>query len=151
MQELKRILNRKTIVIMALILVVKIITFIITQPKNVDEKWYKEKAEYIEEYSETTSEVLKNAQRMLKMSVFSDESGFANKNIIKTANDYKRIEGLELTMDKDSSTRAVLLYKYINPFVFAMIIYILYNMSRERKMGCCQLHMLQDMARWYYI
>ena len=62
--------------------------------------------EHINGYSDYLANIEKNKDSLLEFSVFSSANSFSGRNIIKTAEDFKALEGVKLRLDTDSGLTA---------------------------------------------
>lgn len=72
-------------------------------------------------YDEYLDSVLANAEKSLLISIFDDSSDFSKKNIEKTAKDFEKMRGIEITSDKNDGVSVVFNSK-ISDFCILMLL-----------------------------
>lgn len=95
----------------------------------------KNKLGYLSGYNEDVSQIIGNADRLKKFSVFSDTESFSYRNIIQTGNDFKRVENLEPVLCNDEAVRQFLAYPQMFYLALALMVLIIYNIFQERENG----------------
>jgi len=93
------------------------------------------KLSYINEYEEKLAEVQTNAANLQKFSVFAKKDSFSYNNIIRTASDFKRLEGVELSLVNDKAVGESMTHYYTFYIAMAMMLLIVYNLFAERENG----------------
>lgn len=106
------------------------------------------KLSYLFHYEENVRAVLKNAERIAEFSIFQEESSFSMENARKTARDFQRVEGLELSLDRDLATEHLLGYSFLPYLAFAFMVYIIYELLRERNSGMWWVTHALKGGRW---
>ncbi len=90
---------------------------------------------YIESYNKKINKIVKKADIMLGTELFGDSQTAAYYNIVKTKNDYKRVADIQIQEEHDIVTELVADFKYAMIFVWIIMLYILYELCKERKNG----------------
>ena len=90
---------------------------------------------YLAGFKEDIQAIFDNAEKMQEFSIFQNQNSFSYVNMIKTAKDFEKMRDVSLTLDKDRATEHLLTYSYLTFFVFAFMIYVLYEVLRERDNG----------------
>lgn len=98
------------------------------------EKLY-EQLNFMDEYSEYLKFVQEQAKNLETISLFSNEKSFANKNIKKTASDYKKLLDVKLVLGSDEAVKSMISYTASDYFLVTLIIFICFQLLSERKKG----------------
>ena len=94
-----------------------------------------EKLTYLSEYPQSITTILENKQKVEAFSIFQEKDSFTYKNILKTADDFSRMKDVTLALDKDRVTEHMIENNYLSFFVFAFVVYIIYEILKERESG----------------
>lgn len=92
-----------------------------------------------DEFYRKLEEVPKQKDKMLGISIFSDEDSFSYKNIMKTAADYGRISDVELSDINDYAVDAFLEHDIMYIFAFVIMLFTVISFLDERKKGLWQI------------
>lgn len=95
----------------------------------------KQKLSYISGYDAKLAGIQESAESMKKFSIFAKKGSFSYNNIVKTASDFKRIEGIELSLVNDKATGEFTTHYYTFYIAMAMMLLIVYNLFAERENG----------------
>lgn len=98
-------------------------------------KELKEKLDYLNSYPSDVAQTIQNAEKLKKFSVFSKPNSFAYHNILKTASDYERVNGLIPSLENDKAVDCTIHYYYVYYFAFGFMVMIIYGMFSERENG----------------
>lgn len=98
-----------------------------------------EKLDYLTGFHSNVNNVIENAEKMQKFSLFANKSSFAYNNIIRTGADFERIKDIQLTFDNDRAVEAFINYYFMYYLVMAFMITIIYTIFLERENGMWQL------------
>lgn len=107
----------------------------------------RDKLEYVNTYRDYVSSVIANADKMSSFSIFQSDTGEASANIIKTGNDYKRIEDVEVSFSYDRPAYMLYTYRIGTYIVMAVMLVILYSFIRERNAGVWKLNYISKYGR----
>ncbi len=135
MGELRRILSKRTVIAIITIFIINILVFVLVLPNQDSEERFEARRKYANKYSQDIDAVLKQADKMLAIDIFSEEGSYSYKNILKTQADYMRVADLDFVPDNDRVTEAVINYPFVNILVTGLMIYILYGICLERSNG----------------
>ena len=91
------------------------------------------------EFYDKLSNISIEKEKMLNISIFSDEVSFAYKNIVKTEQDYNRIMEVTLSDINDYAVDAFLEYDVIYIFGFIIMMFTVLSFLDERKRGLWQI------------
>lgn len=94
-----------------------------------------EKLTYLAGYEDRIERIFTNAAQIKEFSIFQDPGSYAYANTIKTARDFERMRGVSLSLDQDRATQQVLGFSYLSFFAAAFVLYVLYEILRERDNG----------------
>lgn len=94
-----------------------------------------EKLIYLTQYEDSIERILDNAEHAKEFSIFQNQNSYAYVNTVKTAQDFERMRGVSLLLDQDRATQKVLGFSGLPFFVAAFILYVLYEILRERDNG----------------
>lgn len=94
-----------------------------------------EKLIYLAQYEDSIERILDNAESAKEFSIFQDQNSYAYANTLKTSWDFERMQGISLTLDQDRVTQQVLGFSYLSFFVAVFMLYVLYEILRERDNG----------------
>ncbi len=94
-----------------------------------------EKLTYLDGYKDKIDTIFVNAENLKEFSIFQNKNSYSYANTVKTAEDFKNMQGVSLFLDRDLATQQVLAFSYVSFFVFAFMIYVLYEILRERDNG----------------
>ncbi|WP_066890001.1 hypothetical protein [Clostridium nigeriense] len=113
--------------------------------KELDEdlillNYIKENINYINSYDEFLNNVKSNKDKMLKFSIFNKKGSFSYNNIIKTANDFEKMEGLNLSLIYGKGVEAIMEYKIVD-IISMVLVFLLsfYIFQYERDKGLLNL------------
>lgn len=109
----------------------------------------KSKLTYLSNYQTKIDAVIYNADKVKEFSVFQDIKSFSYINVLKTAKDFGRLDGIDLTLDKDRATEHVVVYSYLNFFVIGFVGYVLFEMLKERTNGMWEIIHTMKNGRTY--
>lgn len=104
-----------------------------------NEQWYvhnlQSQIEYIKSYPAFINEMYDRANEQSSFSVFGNDKNFSYKNLYKTANDYKQLSSVKLTIGNNTPVTSAAEYRMTDYFliavVFLLCIYLFYY-ERER-------------------
>lgn len=94
---------------------------------------------YYSEYGQYLKSIEEQAETMNTISIFMEEDSFAHRNIIKTVEDFKKLEGRNLLMGIDENITSVISFTLGDYLVLLLIMVISYHMLAERKNGLWEI------------
>ena len=116
MQELKRIINYKRIILLLLAATVNIVFFLYgNRPVKDADILYRENVAhtaYIEGYHDEVAAITDNADKLKKYSIFNKAGSFSYANILQTAKDFERAKDVVLPDDEYKGVQAHTAYYY---------------------------------------
>lgn len=90
---------------------------------------------YINDYEGYLKKIDEQAVNLNTVSIFADNSSFSSINIFKTAEDYKKLKGIKLTIGNDEPLTGVINYTFAHYVVLLFSIVIILKFIEERKRG----------------
>ncbi len=90
---------------------------------------------YINDYEGYLKKIDEQAVNLNTVSIFADNSSFSSINIFKTAEDYKKLKGIKLTIGNDEPLTGVVNYTFAHYVVLLFSIVIILKFIEERKRG----------------
>ncbi len=100
----------------------------------LDYVYIRPQLDHMQNYEANIAGILEQAELMSGISIFAG-SPYARANIRKTAEDYTRIQGLEITMGNDLPFREVLFNSLSDALACAFMLVVVYAFLAERKRG----------------
>lgn len=94
-----------------------------------------DKMKYLAGYEDSIGTIFANAEKLKEFSIFQDQNSYSYANTLKTAKDFEKMRDVSLTMERDRATQHTLDFSYLSYFVFAFMVYVLYEILRERDNG----------------
>ncbi len=88
---------------------------------------------YLSGFDKELAQVQANAEHMKKFSIFTKKESFSYNNIIKTAKDFKRLEGVKLTITNDKAVSEFTVYYYTFYIAMGLMLLVIYNLFMERE------------------
>ena len=139
MQELRRIINYKRIILLLLAATVNIVFFLYgNKPVKDADILYRENAAhtaYIEGYHDEVSAITDNAEKLKKYSIFNKAGSFSYANILQTAKDFERVKDVVLPDDEYKGVQAHTAYYYQYFFTMIFMMFVIYDMFAQRDNG----------------
>ena len=139
MQELRRIINYKRIILLLLAATVNIVFFLYgNRPVKDADILYRENAAhtaYIEGYHDEVSAITDNAEKLKKYSIFNKAGSFSYANILQTAKDFERVKDVVLPDDEYKGVQAHTAYYYQYFFTMIVMMFVIYDMFAQRDNG----------------
>ena len=92
-------------------------------------------ADYLAGYHNWLNTIQKNKDNMLAFPIFNDPDSFSGRNIIKTAEEFEKLQGVDLTLGADGAIDALMSFPLTDYFL--LVIPALFGVSflEERKKG----------------
>lgn len=138
MNELKRLLNRKILLVFMAFIIINVFLYTYQQTRGTGLKELRnstdqeEQLEYIKHYSDDIRQIQINAQQLMTFSIFADKDSFTYNNILKTAKDFGRVSDVSLYPVNCKATENFVKYYYTFYFSMLMMVFIIYELSGER-------------------
>lgn len=107
------------------------------------------KITYISQYNDYVSGILINAERMDRFSLFSSADSLANKEIKKSAQDYKRIANVNVKLSNTQGVESFAQYNILYYIALGLMIVVIYRIFSNRDNGMWQLERLTKRGRVY--
>lgn len=107
---------------------------------NVSEEYSRrlyQQAEYIRSYPSFISEMKSRADNQASFSVFNNEDDFSYKNLYKTADDYKHLSDIKLTIGNDLPVTTAASYNITDCFLLIIVLLVciyLFNQEKEQEL-----------------
>lgn len=95
----------------------------------------RQKLSYINGYDAKLSGIQESAESMKKFSIFAKKDSFSYNNIVKTAADFKRLEGIKLSLVNDKAVGEFTTHYYTFYIAMAIMLLVVYNLFAERENG----------------
>lgn len=154
MSEVKRVFNYKKIIMLAylcaLICFYLCILMFLRVANGQSEREINRYNKYIESYHDEIDSVIKNADYLQKFSIFNKGKTFTYSNILRTANDFRRIQNVEVSYDNSRAVESFVNYYYSYYIAFFFVLIIVYDLFKYRENGVWQIYILyQERKRLY--
>ena len=91
--------------------------------------------EYLTGYGDWLENIQRNKENLLTFSIFNDSKSFSGRNIIKTADEFKKLENVNLTLGADGAINSILSFPLTDYFLTLLLILITLSFLEERKAG----------------
>ncbi len=177
--ELKRLLNRKNLVLLAVFFLGNLVLFYYEQQKEIEDfngmrkdyarlvEEYRDssvadararltdlmrqiragestvnydaarilsrKLQYLEGYTADINQVFVSAEKIKRLSFFAKPDSYAYNNTLKTAKDFEILRNLSPTLDNDRAVERIVAYPFMNYWVIAFMVVVLYTMFCQRR------------------
>lgn len=95
--------------------------------------------EHINGYDDYLATIEANKDKLLNFSIFNSAESFTNRNIKKTAEDFKALSGITLRLDNDSSINAFISFRLTDYLSVILLAIICMSFLAERKKGLWNL------------
>ena len=139
MQELRRVLSLKKLMLIVLVAVCNIIFFLYANKPvtddNILEKETIQHETYLNEYSQNIDTIISNAEKLKKYSIFTKAGTFSYANILRTSEDFERVKNVEVFKDEYKGVKNFTSYYYQYFFTMALMISIVYAFFAQRDNG----------------
>lgn len=90
---------------------------------------------HINGYDDYLATIEANKDKLLNFSIFNSADSFTNRNINKTAEDFKVLSGITLLLDNDSSINAFMSFRLTDYFGVVLLAIVCISFLAERKKG----------------
>ena len=136
MQELKRIINYKRIILLLIAVTVNVVFFLYDNKPVMDEDIINKEnvahETYIKNYHEEVNAIIDNADKLKKYSIFNKAGSFSYANILQTARDFERVKNVILPEDEYKGVQAYTTYYYQYFFTMLVMMFVIYDMFAQR-------------------
>lgn len=93
------------------------------------------RTEYLAGYGDWLDTIQKNRNNMLAFSIFNDPNSFSGRNIIKSADEFEKLQGSQLTLGADGAIDALMSFPLTDYFLLAILLLFGISFLEERKKG----------------
>ena len=80
--------------------------------------------DYLTGYDGWLDNIQKSKENLLTFSIFNDPNSFSGRNIIKTAEEFEKLEGVELTLGADGAVDAFMTFRLTDYFLLVVLLLI---------------------------
>lgn len=91
--------------------------------------------EYLTGYDDWLNTIQKNKDNMLAFSIFNDPNSFSGRNIIKTADEFEKLQGIKLMLGADGAIDALMSFPLTDYFLLVILLLFGISFLDERKQG----------------
>ena len=91
--------------------------------------------DYLTGYGGWLDNIQKNKENLLTFSIFNDPNSFSGRNIIRTAEEFEKLEGVELTLGIDGAVDAFMTFPLTDYFLLVVLLLLGLSFLEERKAG----------------
>ena len=92
-------------------------------------------AEYLASYGGWLNIIQKNKDNMLEFPIFNDPNSFSGRNILKTAEEFEKLQGVELTLGADGAIDALMSFPLTDYLLLVILLLFCISFLEERKKG----------------
>lgn len=92
-------------------------------------------AEYLAGYDDWLNTIQKNKDNMLEFPIFNDPNSFSGRNILKTAEEFETLKGVDLTLGADGAIDALMSCPVTDYFLLGILLLFGISFLEERKKG----------------
>ena len=90
---------------------------------------------YLTGYGGWLDNIQKNKDNLLTFSIFNDPNSFSGRNIVKTADEFEKLQGVELTLGTDGAVDSFMSFRLTDYFLLLVLVLIGLSFLEERKAG----------------
>ena len=91
--------------------------------------------EYLNSYGDWLNTIQNNKENMLAFPIFNDPNSFSGRNIIKTADEFEKLQGVELSLGADGEINALMSFQITDYFLLVILLLFCISFLEERKKG----------------
>ena len=102
-------------------------------------KQLRSKLKYLNGYEASIDTVMANAENMKRFRIFSKQNTFSYSNILRTAQDFERVQNVELKLDNDKGADVFVHYNLMYYIAAALMVAVIYSLFDERENGMWQI------------
>ena len=92
-------------------------------------------AGYLASYGGWLNTIQKNKDNMLEFPIFNDPNSFSGRNILKTAEEFEKLQGVELTLGADGAIDALMSFPLTDYLLLVILLLFCISFLEERKKG----------------
>lgn len=92
-------------------------------------------ADYLAGYGDWLNTIQKNKDNMLAFPIFNDPNSFSGRNIIKTADEFEKLQGVDLALGVNGAIEAFLSFTLTDYFLLVILLSFCISFLDERKKG----------------
>ena len=93
------------------------------------------RTDYLTGYGDWLENIQKNKENLLTFSIFNDPDSFSGRNILKTADEFEKLQGVELTLGTDGTVDSFMSFRLTDYFLLLVLLLIGLSFLEERKAG----------------
>lgn len=112
-------------------------------------KQLRNKLEYLNGYEASIDTVMANAENMKRFRIFSKQNTFSYSNILRTAQDFERVQNVELKLDNDKGADAFVHYNLMYYIAAALMVAVIYSFLMNVKTECGRLYITLQTEELY--
>lgn len=90
---------------------------------------------YLTGYGDWLNTIQKNKDNMLAFPIFNDPNTFSGRNIIKTADEFEKLQGVDLKLGADGAIEAFMSFPLTDYFLLVILLLFCVSFLEERKKG----------------
>ncbi len=91
--------------------------------------------DYLTGYGGWLENIQKNKENLLTFSIFNDPDSFSGRNILKTADEFEKLQGVELTLGTDGAVDSFMSFRLTDYFLLLVLLLVALSFLEERKAG----------------
>lgn len=91
--------------------------------------------DYLTGYGDYLASIQRNKESMMSFSIFNDPNSFSSRNILKTAQEFKKLENVSLSLGTDGAINAFMRFEMTDYLLLAVLVLICISFLEERKKG----------------
>ena len=93
------------------------------------------RTDYLTGYGDWLENIRKNKENLLTFSIFNDPDSFSGRNILKTADEFEKLQGVELTLGTDGAVDSFMSFRLTDYFLLLVLLLVALSFLEERKAG----------------
>ena len=93
------------------------------------------RTDYLTGYGDWLENIQKNKENLLTFSIFNDPDSFSGRNILKTADEFEKLQGVELTLGTDGAVDSFMSFRLTDYFLLLVLLLVALSFLEERKAG----------------
>ena len=93
------------------------------------------RTDYLTGYGDWLENIRKNKENLLTFSIFNNPNSFSGRNILKTADEFEKLQGVELTLGTDGAVDSFMSFRLTDYFLLLVLLLIGLSFLEERKAG----------------
>ncbi len=91
--------------------------------------------DYLTGYDDWLENIQKNKENLLTFSIFNDPNSFSGRNILKTADEFQKLQGVPLALGSDGAVQSFLTFRLTDYFLLVVLLLFGLSFLEERKAG----------------